>query len=203
LYFGQTIDGYLKRFQRHIEKSESKKGAFRLHKAIKKYGIDNFKIERVCICPENLLDKMEIFYIAKYKTNICKHGDEFGYNMTDGGEGGKGRTVSEKTKQLMREAATGRKMPEEAKKKMSETRRGGKLSRKTKKKISKSCKKYFKEHPEVVRRLNEGLIGNTHGFKKNQEPWHKGKTNVYTKETLEKMSESAKIGWEKRREKEK
>lgn len=59
--------------------------------AIKKYGWDNF--EHVIVA-DGLSDTdacdVERHYIDLWKTNICKYGNDYGYNMTDGGDGSPG-----------------------------------------------------------------------------------------------------------------
>lgn len=71
--------------------------------AIQKYGWDNFEHE---ILFNNLSQKeaqeKEIELIAKYKTN-CRRYDspEYGYNMTDGGEGMNGNFPTAKTREKM------------------------------------------------------------------------------------------------------
>lgn len=59
--------------------------------AIRKYGWDNF--DHVVIA-DNLSQAdaadMEKYYIELWKTNICKYGSAYGYNMTDGGDGSAG-----------------------------------------------------------------------------------------------------------------
>jgi len=105
IYIGQTTIGYLKRFRDHIAESNRAKDDDNIcfHNAIRKYGWENFDIEVICHCPIELLDKMERFYITKFKTNICRHGDKYGYNLTDGGEGGKGYKHTEETKKRISE----------------------------------------------------------------------------------------------------
>ena len=59
--------------------------------AVRKYGWDNFDhviIRSGLSCEEASL--IESYYIDLWKTNVCKHGNSFGYNMTDGGEGSAG-----------------------------------------------------------------------------------------------------------------
>ena len=74
------------------------------HRAIKKYGFDNFKYtileKRIFENKKQAnheLDIIEKEYIEKYKTKER----DFGYNLTDGGEGGCGCTRSEETKRKM------------------------------------------------------------------------------------------------------
>lgn len=98
-----------------------------LKKAIKKYGINNFKREIIEICEkEEYLNDKEIFWIKELKTNVSYGG----YNLTFGGEGNRGFKMSSETKQL----------------------------------ISKK--------------------------KKGKSPWNKGKTNIYSDESLLKMKNS-------------
>jgi len=85
--------------------------------AIKKYGWDNF--EHI-IFAENLTESeakhMEKLLIALYKTNCCRYKNpEYGYNMTDGGDGCFGHTMSEEAKRKIREKAIGRVWSEEQK----------------------------------------------------------------------------------------
>lgn len=54
-----------------------------IHKAINKYGIDNFKVEIICICDtDKKLNAKEVYYISFYKT----HNPNYGYNLTLGGD---------------------------------------------------------------------------------------------------------------------
>jgi len=126
-YFGQTIKTLERRFKEHIDSSE-KDGGYFLHKAIRKYGIDNFKIEVVCRCPESLLDKMETYYIAKYRTNISRYKDGNGYNLTDGGRiGGSpflGHKQSDKQRNAVAEANRNRVWKDESRNKISEANTG-------------------------------------------------------------------------------
>ena len=51
-----------------------------LYRAIRKYGIENFKFDILEECNESELDEKEIFYISKYQTH-----SKNGYNQDDGG----------------------------------------------------------------------------------------------------------------------
>lgn len=88
-YVGQAKD-FNKRHSTHIHhsiNSNSKDYKYPFHKAIRKYGIENFKI---IILKENLsnqclMNLFECYYIKKYNTltiNNC------GYNIADGGSNG-------------------------------------------------------------------------------------------------------------------
>ena len=59
----------------------------------------------------------------------------------------------------------------------------------TKINITNGLRKHYEENPEDKLRLSKLHKGKT--------PWNKGQTNIYTKETLSKMSEAAKINLQK------
>lgn len=81
VYIGITIRPIKTRFQEHIRHSIRKK-KYKLHKAMFKYGHENFKIEKICLCKTiEKLSELEILFIKKY--NSYKRG----YNMTIGGDG--------------------------------------------------------------------------------------------------------------------
>lgn len=67
--------------------------------AIAKYGWDNIehKILFEGLSRDEATAK-EIELIAKYKTNCTKYGNNYGYNMTDGGEGTLGHACSKEAK---------------------------------------------------------------------------------------------------------
>ena len=83
VYIGQSVDiNY--RFNNH--KSESfnpKSNAYNtaIHRAIRKYGVENFSFEVIEECTKELLSEKEIYWIAYYNS----YGN--GYNLTSGGEG--------------------------------------------------------------------------------------------------------------------
>lgn len=82
LYVGETKN-YKTRFQNH-KIGHKKKNHFYIHKAIKKYGADNF-VFKVIAEFETLREAYdnEIELIAYYKSDQSK----YGYNLTKGGEG--------------------------------------------------------------------------------------------------------------------
>lgn len=51
----------------------------------------------------------EMFWIEYFQTNIVKHGNQFGYNLTSGGEGAPGRKHSEKSKKKISKSLIGNK----------------------------------------------------------------------------------------------
>jgi len=98
-------------------------------------------------------------------------------NLTDGGDGVSGREPWNKGKKYKSF------ITEEGRARLSAAHTGKILSVETKQKMSNYWKgKTYTE--ETKRKISESLKGNI--------PWNKGKTNIYTDETLEKMRESSK-----------
>jgi group I intron endonuclease len=129
VYIGQTIRGLSSRKSDHISTALRNVDNFYFHNSIRKYGSKSFKWETLCECSSlEDLNKMEKHYIDIYDTF------ESGYNMTIGGEGTLGHTLSEETKKLLSYNNKGRKLPprtEEWCKKISSAKMGGKLSPET------------------------------------------------------------------------
>ena len=90
-YVGITKMGYLERWKRHTMLTN--KGSNHLtilYNAMRKYGIDNFKIDFICEGDswKNLCD-MEKSMIRQWNTYVGKD-DSWGYNGTEGGDGTSG-----------------------------------------------------------------------------------------------------------------
>ncbi len=92
VYVGKTNDPKV-RFLDHKKTAErgftkGRKTFSVIHKAIRKYGIGSFSFqlleefdnERDCLDAEK-------FWIELLRTNVNKFGNEYGYNLTDGGDG--------------------------------------------------------------------------------------------------------------------
>ena len=81
-YIGKTEDTIENRWKTHrndmSKKSEEKRP---LYSAMRKYGIENFTIEKIEEVNNNSLSDREVFYIESYKTY------SYGYNATYGGDG--------------------------------------------------------------------------------------------------------------------
>ena len=154
LYFGQTVTPIGDRWVRHL--SSSKKGSnHKFHRAIRKYGEENFIVEEVLTVSaptkeilKKKLDYVEMRLIKRFNTKID------GYNSTDGGAKG----------------TVGLKMSEEAKKKISEAKRRENLSAEQRKKLSESKigeknPFYHRTHSEDSRkRISEKKRGENHHF---------------------------------------
>jgi group I intron endonuclease len=142
------------RWVRHL--SSSKKGSnHKFHRAIRKYGAENFIIKEVLSVSaptkeilKKKLDYVEMRLIKRFNTKID------GYNSTDGGDKG----------------TVGLKMSEEAKKKISEAKRRENLSDEQRKKLSESKigeknPFYHRTHSEDSRqRISEKKRGENHHF---------------------------------------
>lgn len=150
-----------------------------INAAREKYGIEVFGFEILKECNDNELDYWEKYYIKELNTK-----PPYGYNLTDGGEGGntyicKNEKEMNKIKQKIGESNKGknkgktpwnkgRKHSEETKKKISEALKGkeswwkGKhLTEETRMKISESNK--GKEMSEESRRkIREAHLGMKH-----------------------------------------
>ena len=137
-----------------------------INNARKKYGIESFGFEILKECEDEELDYWEKYYIKELNTKV-----PYGYNMTDGGGGTSGFTVSEETKKKMSEKMKGKtawnkgkKLSEEHKIKISEWKKGKHRSEETKQKISKG-KKGKKLSDETRKKMSETHKGKTSGMK--------------------------------------
>ena len=151
-----------------------------IKKAIKKYGIENFKKEILYsrIQYKETADDMEKFAIAKERAL-----GKAEYNIADGGQGG---NLGEEVNKKISEAKKGKKRPpisEETRKKMSVASSGRLHSEETKKKISKSNK--GKKRSEEYRRHHSKMM-------RGKTPWNKDKSGYLSEETRKKMSEAMK-----------
>ena len=79
-YVGQTRRLLEVRINEH--KRNISKGGSAIESAIQKYDWENFTVEVLEVCPVEMLNKREIFWIRELNSKAPN-----GYNMTDGGEG--------------------------------------------------------------------------------------------------------------------
>lgn len=138
-YIGQTIFSLKHRFRKH--KNENT-GRMAIAKAIKKYGVENFRIEELELCQsQDELNEAECKWIEFYQSQAPN-----GYNIRGGGgahgkmaESSKaklrGRKLSPETIVKMKKAKQN--MSEETRRKMSESGKGKKLSEKAKANLAK------------------------------------------------------------------
>lgn len=91
-YVGKTIKSLPTRFYNHCYASKNGSTTY-FHKALRKYGEDNFIIEELDRCDINILGEKEIEWITSLKPE---------YNQTLGGDGGiLGYSHTEETKKLI------------------------------------------------------------------------------------------------------
>lgn len=81
VYIGQTIRPLEERWKEHLNLAGKDKG-FYLHRSMKKYGVNNFKIHALETVDDIYLNDREKYWI-KIKHTHCS---ENGYNLTWGGE---------------------------------------------------------------------------------------------------------------------
>ena len=80
-YVGVTVTSLPDRFSKHIWESYNRKDYSPLHHAIKKYGSEHFKINKIEECSIKEAFQREKFWIKYYDSY------QNGYNATTGGEG--------------------------------------------------------------------------------------------------------------------
>jgi group I intron endonuclease len=121
-YVGKTERSILIRWGEHC--SCKHEDVYKLHRAIKKYGANSFIIEVLGTCTSlNQLNQLEELWIRLLES----YTDQFGYNMTMGGDGG---APTEEVRMKISLALKGRKAPWVAA--LGLKRRGTKLSESTK-----------------------------------------------------------------------
>ena len=81
IYIGQTTQDLERRWKGHRKNNSNCRY---LKSAFKKYGVENFDFQLVCITFDNQLDDMEIKYIEQYNCLVPN-----GYNIRLGGSSGK------------------------------------------------------------------------------------------------------------------
>lgn len=91
IYIGKTTYTIAYRWTQHVSAATSDKEKddynYLLHKAIRKYGVDNFVVEVIEEIENELqLSSREMYWISYYNSCILEE-DSNGYNMTYGGEG--------------------------------------------------------------------------------------------------------------------
>jgi len=118
-----------RRWKTHLNTARSgpevyKKSFSLIHKAIRKYGENNFDFKIIQHVTEKEVKSAERYWIDFYKTNVWKFGNNFGYNLTQGGEGWEGHHHTDDTKNKLRILKTGLKASLETKVRMSESHKG-------------------------------------------------------------------------------
>jgi group I intron endonuclease len=179
IYVGQTRNP-LHRWSAHKCEVNKNRLRFPIHKAIAKYGIDNFQF---CVIASTItveeIDKLEIYWIDQFDSRNNK----MGYNLATGGNVSKGWHHTEESKKKIGDANRGKMVvhSEEWRQQMSKIMSGKVHTKETKAKIGQSNfgMKRSEEFKNKIRICKEG--------------------KSLTEETKQKMSD-AKLGKKKSEE---
>lgn len=184
IYVGQTIHPLLYRWKNHIRAANRGSNIY-FHKAIRKYGKENFIIEELTkASSKEELNLLEIEYIKKYNSLAPN-----GYNTSTGGEGGNNFCNNPNIDTIKQHLSEGRKRyfanwTEEERKTFSEKRRmialdpNGKMqSQEYKEKMRIACTgKKVSEHTKLI--LKEKFTGRE--IDRNlRKKWHINKKGNY------------------------
>jgi len=153
-YIGLTTTSLKQRQKEH--KILAKNGDTRcVYKALRKYNIvDTFKLEKIDIADtlEELCQK-EKEYITKFNSY---YKNNKGYNMTYGGEGTNGYTLTEEQKQKLSEISIKQWADSEARAKMSEIKKQYfQENPQAGKEHGERMKQYYEENPEARAQMSE------------------------------------------------
>lgn len=208
-YVGQTVRTLDKRKYSHGLSAKNGEAGYPFHRALLKYGEENFEWHVLCECSSKKeMDEKEIYYIQELKSHI----KEGGYNLTFGGGGNLGYVPTEETRRKISKSNKGKQLgipkSEEHKKKIGLGQLGNKRPHQmgdnnvshrpeVKEKISKSLK--GKKRPYMIERnkLNIGksydeLYGKERANEIKRKQSEKHKNKIVSDETKKKMSESGK-----------
>ena len=83
-YIGKTVNTIAVRWTKHKDEAFNQNSPYLIHCAMRKYGVENFIIEELEKCSDELLNEREQYWI-KTINSYFKNG--YGYNMTLGGDG--------------------------------------------------------------------------------------------------------------------
>lgn len=195
VYIGQTVHEKV-RYRRH-RRFYGEGSLF--HKAIEKYGFENFTYEVVASADtedrevlQEQLNEWEKYYIKLYNSF-----GEGGYNLTEGGQGSSGtkhtKEYKDKMSERMKENNPAWNMTDEWRKNIGDSARGRKMSDEQKKKISERMKKNNPmKNPEVAKKSHSKRIGThlTDEQKRKISECQKGK--IVREETKQKLKNNAK-----------
>ena len=198
------------RWTRHMRDAE--KGVnYMLHQAIRKYGVNKFTIETLCICPKESLGNMESYYAEQFETycwdtpggyNMVYCGNQPRLNIKNTPEmnskiskANKGHTKSPETCSKISEAKKGKKFTPEQLEAHHKVHKGKKHSEETieKLRIASTGRIHTQETIEQMK-----LYSNSQERKEVVSNRFKGKPK--SAEQKQKMSESASALWAKRKE---
>lgn len=159
IYIGMTTKNIEIRWKQHLKvsKNKSNKNHRLIHKAILKYGIENFIFEKLYetdVINLEYLKELEIKYIKEYNSF------ESGYNLTKGGDGTYGYKLSQERKDYLSKLYLGTKLSDKHKSNIKKglLNRHYKTSEETKLKIKNSQPKnpiilFYLDNAEIIAEL--------------------------------------------------
>jgi group I intron endonuclease len=98
-YVGIALDENA-RWTSHIHDAYDKGSQYPIHRAIRKYGVQNFSAEVIYRCTEALLLIVERYFVRKLRTHVSQGG----YNQTWGGDGVLGLKFTKESKRRLSES---------------------------------------------------------------------------------------------------
>ena len=201
-YVGQTRQPLRKRIYKHI--SASKSGRPGIDAAIAKYGWESFTVKVLKVCPVEMLNEREMYWIKKLNSKAPN-----GYNLTDGGDGCIG--YKHTAESLAKISATskgrpswnkGNKMSDEQKAKISASEKGRPAWNKGKKmsdeaRARMSASKSGEKHPMFGKHHSDETRAKMSAAQKGKPSPSKGKKR--SPEACARMSIAQQASWARRK----
>lgn len=126
VYVGKTHDPE-GRYKAHLYTANGNTiyNKYLIHKAINKYGKDNFSFQ-IIEEYENEQESLdaECFWIEFFQSDVNRFGNEYGYNLTAGGDGISGLKHSQEAKDKVSKANTGRIFSQKTREQMRKSHTG-------------------------------------------------------------------------------
>ena len=164
IYIGQTTkERATDRFSQHrylARHPERETSISYLHRAMSKYGVDNFSFEVIEEVENSLLNEREQYWI-KEKNSLTPNG----YNMTKGGEGAIGFSRTQTAEEREKRSISAKKFYEnnpEAIEKIRERTLQLWQDEDYRKRVTESNKKFYAEHPDMFKGENNPMYGKHH-----------------------------------------
>lgn len=186
IYIGYTSQSVRRRFKKHLSDAYLTMRCAHLHKAIRKYGPDSFRVETLHVfADQQSAFDMEVQLIKELKTQDVN----VGYNIAEGGEGGVTPEMAEKISKALK----GRKLTKEWIAKLPQMQKGFKpnLSEETRRKHAENSRNRIvkdetrekcrlinlgrKKTPEQIAQMREARLGKSYPAYEIECP-HCGKT---------------------------
>ena len=164
IYIGQTTkERPTDRFSQHrylARHPEQETSISYLHRAMNKYGVDNFSFEIIEEIEDSSLNEREQYWIREKKSLTPN-----GYNMTVGGEGTLGYSRTQSKEEKMKRSKSAKKFYEnnpEAIEKLRERTLSLWQDDEYRKRVTESNKKFYSEHPDKFKGENNPMYGKHH-----------------------------------------